>query len=130
MQGLLGRVRATAEGDEGGEELNAERAALGQGLTAMETMLGKLGESVHHVGLQGNRVLMALADLIEGWLLVRHAAVALGRAKENPGDKAFYASNVASARWFCHEVLPGLEHAARMVERGDLKLMNLPDESF
>ncbi|ATB30173.1 acyl-CoA dehydrogenase [Melittangium boletus] len=134
LQGLLGRVRATAEGDEGGEELKAERAALGQGLTAMETMLGtlmgKLGESVYHVGLQGNRVLMALADLIVGWLLVRHAAVALERAKENPGDKAFYAGKVASARWFCHEVLPGLEHAARMVERGDLELMNLPDESF
>jgi len=134
LQGLLGQVRATAEGDEGGEELKAERAALGQGLTAMETMLGtlmgKLGESVYHVGLQGNRVLMALADLIVGWLLVRHAAVAIERAKENPGDKAFYAGKVASARWFCHEVIPGLEHAARMVDRGDLELMNLPDESF
>ena len=134
LQGLLGQVRATAEGDEGGEELKAERAALGQGLTAMETMLGtlmgKLGESVYHVGLQGNRVLMALADLIVGWLLVRHAAVASERAKENPGDKAFYAGKVASARWFCHEVIPGLAHAARMVERSDLELMNLPDESF
>ncbi|MBM7112242.1 acyl-CoA dehydrogenase [Archangium primigenium] len=134
LQGLLSKVRATAEGDEGGETLKAERAALGQGLTAMETMLGtlmgKLGESVYHVGFQGNRVLMALADLVVGWLLVRHAGVALERMKENPGDKTFYEGKVASARWFCHEVLPGLEHAARMVERGDLVLMDLPDESF
>jgi alkylation response protein AidB-like acyl-CoA dehydrogenase len=134
LQGLLGKVRETVESNEGGEPLRDERAALAQGLTAVETMLGalmgKLGESVYHVGFQGNRVLMSLADLIVGWLLVRHAAVALERVKDNPGDGAFYAGKVASARWFCREVLPGLEYAARGVERGDLSLMDLPDESF
>ncbi|HEX8441436.1 acyl-CoA dehydrogenase [Archangium sp.] len=134
LQRLLGQVRATAESDEGGKELETERAALARGLADVETMLGslmgKLGESVYHVGLQGNRVLMALADLVVGWLLVRHAGVALERAKENPGDKAFYVGKLASARWFCREVLPGLAHAARMVEQGALDLMEVPEEAF
>jgi hypothetical protein len=50
--------------------------------------------------------------------------------KTNPGDKAFYAGKLASARWFCQEVLPGLAHAARMVERSRLDLMEVPEEAF
>jgi hypothetical protein len=61
---------------------------------------------------------------------VRHAQVALERMKSNPGDRAFYAGKLASARWYCHEVLPGLAHAARMVEQGTLDLMDVPEESF
>jgi hypothetical protein len=82
------------------------------------------------VGFQGNRVLLGLAELLIGWLLVRHAAVALERVKTNPGDKAFYAGKVASARWYCHEVLPGLSHAARMVADSSLELMDVPVEAF
>jgi alkylation response protein AidB-like acyl-CoA dehydrogenase len=134
LRRLLGEVRRTIGSNEGGKELEAERAALGQGLSDVETMLGalmgKLGESVYHVGLQGNRVLLALAELVIGWLLVRHAAVALERMKTNPGDKAFYMGKLTSARWFCREVLPGLAHAARMVERGTLDLMEVPEEAF
>ncbi|MBN1205274.1 MAG: acyl-CoA dehydrogenase [Myxococcaceae bacterium] len=134
LQGLLGQVRQTAESDLGGKELESERAALGKALTDLEAMLGtlmsKLGESLYHVGMQGNRVLMALAELIIGWLLVRHAAVALERTQVNPADKAFYAGKRASARWFCREVLPGIGHAARMVEQSALDLMEVPDESF
>ncbi|MBJ6760342.1 acyl-CoA dehydrogenase [Myxococcaceae bacterium JPH2] len=134
LQGLLAKVRQTAEGDEGGTELKTEREALGEALGHLEmmlgTLMGKLGESVYHVGLQGNRVLFAVAEVVVGWLLVRHAGVALERMKENPGDKAFYAGKVASARWFCHEVLPAIAHAARMVERGNLDLMDVPEESF
>jgi hypothetical protein len=133
-QGLLGQIRQTAESDLGGTELAAERAALGKALADLETMLGtllgKMGESLYHVGLQGNRVLMCVAETVIGWLLVRHAAVALERTKVNPGDKAFYAGKLASARWFCREVLPGIAHAARMVEQSALDLMEVPEEAF
>jgi alkylation response protein AidB-like acyl-CoA dehydrogenase len=134
LQGLLSQVRQTAESDLGGKELEAERAALGKALTELETMLGtlmsKLGESLYHVGMQGNRVLMSVAEVVIGWLLVRHAAVALERTKANPGDKAFYAGKLASARWFCREVLPILSHNARMVEQSSLDLMDVPEEAF
>ncbi|WP_224249287.1 acyl-CoA dehydrogenase [Hyalangium gracile] len=134
LQGLLAQVRQTAESDLGGKQLEAERAALGKALGDLETMLGtlmgKLGESLYHVGMQGNRVLMSVAEVVIGWLLVRHAAVALERTKVNPGDKAFYAGKLASARWFCKEVLPGIAHAARMVEQSSLDLMEVPEEAF
>jgi hypothetical protein len=134
LQGLLSQIRETAASDLGGKELEAERAALGQALTNLETMLGalmtKLGESLYHVGMQGNRVLMSVAEVVIAWLLVRHAAVALERTKVNPGDKAFYAGKLASARWFCREVLPHIAHAARMVEQSALDLMEVPEEAF
>ncbi|MCP3098352.1 acyl-CoA dehydrogenase [Myxococcus sp. K15C18031901] len=134
LQGLLSQIRETADGELGGGELQAERAALGKALGDLEqmlgTLLGKLGESVYHVGLQGNRVLAGVAEVVIGWLLVRHAGVALERMKANPGDRAFYVGKLASARWYCAEVLPGLAHAARMVEQGTLDLMDVPEESY
>jgi hypothetical protein len=134
IQGLLAQIRQTAESDLGGKELEAERKALGQAIGDLETMLGalmgKLGESLYHVGLQGNRVLMSVAETVIGWLLVRHAAVALERTKVNPGAKAFYAGKLASARWFCKEVLPNIGHNARMVEQSALDLMEVPEEAF
>ncbi|MCE9668952.1 acyl-CoA dehydrogenase [Myxococcus stipitatus] len=134
LQGLLSRIRETAEGELGGGELQAERAALGKALGDLEqmlgTLLGKLGESVYHVGLQGNRVLAGVAEVVIGWLLVSHAGVALERMKANPGDRAFYVGKLASARWYCAEVLPGLAHAARMVEQGTLDLLDVPEESY
>ena len=94
-------------------------------------LMGKLGESLYHVGLQGNRVLFPLAELVIGWLLVRHAAVALKRAKANPGDtgllrRARSPRRAGSAR----EVLPNIAHDARMVEQSRLELMEVPDEAF
>ncbi|GHG86483.1 acyl-CoA dehydrogenase [Comamonas sp. JC664] len=134
LQGLLSQIREAAERAGEDKELEAERAALGKALGDLElmlgTLMGKLGESVYHVGLQGNRVLFAVAEVVIGWLLVRHAEVALERMKSNPGDRAFYVGKLASARWFCHEVLPGVAHAARMVEHSNLDLMDVPEESF
>src|SRR5690606_35242472 len=132
LQGLLGRIKETVQS--GPEGLSAEREALGKALGQVEAMfgalLGKIGESLYHVGLQGNRVLVALAELVIGWLLIRHAEVALTRMEQNPGDKAFYQGKVASARWFAHEVLPGITLASKLVQASELSLMELPDEAY
>ena len=116
-------------------ELAHERAAL---VTAAEdlksifmSMLGKATESVHHVGLQGNRILFALAEVVVGWLLLRHAALALKKLPEATGDdRAFYQGKVASARWFARNVLPGVGHARALIEASSLELMEMPDECF
>ena len=95
------------------------------------TMLGKAQESVHHVGMQGNRVLLSLAELVVGWLLVRHAAVALRqRDGASEADALFYDGKVASARWFAREVLPNIAHARAMVERSSVDVMSFDDRSF
>lgn len=135
LQGLLGRIRATLETNEGGDALAKEREALNEALTNVEMAFGhlleKLGESLYHAGLQGNRLLFGLAELVIGWLLIRHAAVALKkRATATGEDAAFYDGKVASARFFASEVLPNLVMLPKHVSGSTLKLMELADEAF
>lgn len=135
LQALLARVRATAEGAEGGARLDHERERLKRGLGDVEGMFGavvqKLGESAYHIGFQGNRILIALAELVIGWLLVRHAGIAAGKLEAATGaDKAFYTGKLASARWYVDNVLPGLTLTRKLVEGGTLELMDVPEEAF
>jgi alkylation response protein AidB-like acyl-CoA dehydrogenase len=138
LRALLGNIRKTAE--EGPEAIGEERKALLRALGDVEgifmAIMGKMGESVYHVGLQGNRILFALAELVIGWLLVEHAGVALGKlGGEGAGslsseDRAFYEGKVASARFYCREVLPALTLSRKLVENSRLDIMSMPDEAF
>jgi hypothetical protein len=97
----------------------------------MAAMLGKVGQSVYHVGLQGNRILFALAELVIGWRLVIGARVALGKLGAASGeDRAFYRGKLAAARFYALNVLPGLGHVRKLIERSDLDLMEMPDDSW
>ncbi|MCA9558431.1 MAG: acyl-CoA dehydrogenase C-terminal domain-containing protein, partial [Myxococcales bacterium] len=126
----------TLKDAEGGEALADVRARLARGLADVQgifmALMGKMGESLYHVGLQGNRVLAALAEIVIGWLLVRHAAIAQGKLDDGAkGSEAdFYRGKVASARWFCRNVLPGLTLTRKLVEDSALELMELPDGAF
>lgn len=137
LQGLLGKIRETIASAAGGDALAEERQALSRALGDVEgifmAMMGKVGESVYHAGLHGNRILFALAELCMGWLLVRHAAIALEKkAAEGvtSDDKAFYEGKIASARFFCREVLPGLTLSRKLIENSRLDLMNVPEAAF
>jgi alkylation response protein AidB-like acyl-CoA dehydrogenase len=135
LGGLLGRVRETLETAEGGPALAGERALLSTALDDLQAiylgMLAKVGESVHHVGLQGNRVLFATAETVIAWLLVRHAAVAAAKRDGAVGDeRAYYDGKVASARFFCREVLPNVAHARAHVERSAMDIMDVAVEAF
>jgi alkylation response protein AidB-like acyl-CoA dehydrogenase len=134
LQGLLGQVQRTLEEQAGGEALAGERKALERALNDVRgtfgALVGKLNESVYHVGVVGNRVLAALAELVIGWLLVKHAAVALERKAANPAEAAFYDGKVASARFFCQTALPALTLTRKMVESSTLDVMDVAEESF
>ncbi|NOU28611.1 MAG: acyl-CoA dehydrogenase [Polyangiaceae bacterium] len=135
LQGLLGRVKETLEKKEGGEELLGARASLASALGDLEaiymTMMGKATESLHHVGLQGNRILFATAEVVVGWLLVRHAALAIQKKEgASPEDQIFYDGKVASARFFAREVLPNVHLTRKHVEQSALDIMNLPEAIF
>ena len=135
LQRLMGQIQKTLEAGEGGEALAAERAALAKGLGDIQgilmALLGKMNEDVYHVGFQGNRVLYALAEIVIGWLLLRHAAVALtAMPTASRADKAYYEGKVASLRWFCKNVLPQLTLTRKLVEASDLALMDLAEEAF
>ena len=128
-------MQLTIESGEGGPGLTGERALLAAALDDLQaiymTMLGKANESVHHVGLQGNRILMATAETVLAWLLVRHAAIALAkRDGASDDDRAYYDGKVASARFFCREVLPNVTYARGHIERSAMDIMDLPVEAF
>jgi hypothetical protein len=133
LQGLLGQIARTVA--QLPAALAVEQAALGaalgdvQGIVA--AMLGKLGQSVYHAGLQGNRILFALAELAIGWRLAVSAEVALGKLAGAVGDdQAFYRGKLAAARFYAKTVLPGLAVARKLVEASDLDVMELPDDCW
>ncbi|MFO0609626.1 MAG: acyl-CoA dehydrogenase [Polyangiales bacterium] len=135
LQALQGRVRDSLAGELRHPALTEERAALETALDDLNgvfgAMMAKSTESLYHVGLQGNRVLFALADVVAGWLLLRHAAVALAKREgAAEADRAFYDGKVASARWWARNVLPGVGHTRSLIERSSLELMDLADEAF
>ncbi len=133
LTALLGQVAKTAEGlpTDLGVEKAALQAALGDVQGIVGAMLGKLGQSVYHVGFQGNRILFALAELVIGWRLAVSAQVALAKVGAAQGnDKAFYRGKLAAARFYAKNVLPGIALTRKLIENGDLELMELADESF
>jgi len=140
---LLGTIREFAAADGGNGRLKAERAALADAAAQVEAitaaMTGYLMASagapaeVYKVGLNTTRLLMALGDLIIGWLLLTHAEVAQRRLDEldrDAADRDFYAGKLAAARFFAATVLPRLAAERKIAEETTLDLMDLPEAAF
>jgi hypothetical protein len=140
---LLEQIRQTAQTEQGNGRLKKERAALARAASDVEAMVaamnGYLADSreqpaeVDKVGLNTTRLLLALGDLIVGWLLVRQAEVAiaaLDAADSGDGDTAFYQGKVAGAQFFAETVLPRLATDREIVEATSTDLMDLPEAAF
>jgi alkylation response protein AidB-like acyl-CoA dehydrogenase len=136
---VAGEIQAFLDDESGNGQIKEERGQLATALGDIQAMLGTftgwLAESqgddpraMYKVGLHSRRLLLALGDLIVGWLLLKRAEVAL--RKLNAGDDAFYQGVVASARFFAREVLPRLGSDRRIVELASLDPMDLSEEAF
>ena len=99
-----------------GGELATEKAALAKALQEVNEMTGVLvgfamesqekPEEIYKTGLNTSRFLMAVGEIIIGWLLLRQADIAIARSA-NPGrDADFYAGKIESAKFFIRTVLP------------------------
>jgi alkylation response protein AidB-like acyl-CoA dehydrogenase len=135
LQGLMGEIQKTLVEAATLETLAMERASLEKAVNdvggILMVMMKKVPESVYHVGFHGNRILMAIAEVVIGWRLVMQSIIAHGKlAGASEKDRAFYEGKIASARFFCAEVLPQLTSARKIIEAGTLDLMDLNDESF
>jgi alkylation response protein AidB-like acyl-CoA dehydrogenase len=140
---LLATIRDFADGsgtEDGGGALQAERAALTDAAAQVDAiataMTGFLMASVdtpaeiYKVGLNTTRLLMALGDLVIGWLLLTHAQIALRQLGAGAADRDFYAGKVAVARFFAATVLPGLAAERTLTEQTTADLMDLPEDAF
>jgi len=144
---LLSEIRATAAAEGGNGRLKAEREALTKAADNLEAMLAAMHgylsgslerpEEINKVGLNTTRLLLALGDLIIGWLLVRQAEVAnaaldqaVAETEGRHDDTAFYQGKVAAARFFAATVLPRLAIERQIVETTTNDLMELPEAAF
>jgi len=133
LQALVGQIMTTIDGMPA--ELSVEKSALqhavGDVQAIMAAMMGKLGQSIYHVGLQGNRILYALAELVIGWRLCVNAQVATKKLPAAQGDDAaFYRGKLAAARYYAKTVLPGISLTRKLIEASDLDLMELADDAW
>ena len=140
---LLAKIREFAAADGGNGRLKAERAALADAAAQVEgiatAMTGYLMASaeqpaeIYKAGLNTTRLLMALGDLVIGWLLLTHAEVALRELDQldaGAPDHDFYAGKLAAARFFAATVLPRLAVERKVAEETTLDLMDLPEGGF
>ncbi|HUR51599.1 MAG TPA: acyl-CoA dehydrogenase [Mycobacteriales bacterium] len=124
-----------------GSGLDKERELLAQAVEDVQGIIGHCvnelmasvddPKNIYKVGLNTTRALMALGDLVVGWLLLRQAEVAeaaLPGASER--DKAFYAGKVAAASWFASSVFPSLSAALAIAQSVDSSLMELDEAAF
>jgi len=145
LRTLLGQITAFAAGEQGNGRLKPERTALARAAGEVESLVTVLAgyaasalerpEEIYRAGLNTTRLLMALGDLVIGWLLARQAEVALGALDGEPGamsaaDRAFYQGKLATARFFAQTVLPRLAVEREIAETTTLDLMDLPEEAF
>jgi hypothetical protein len=143
LANLLGQIREFAAADNGNGRLKRERAALARAaddveaiVTAMNGFLmGSLEQApeIYRAGLNTTRLLLALGDLVVGWLLGRQAEVAIARLDQGglgAADEAFYRGKVAAAGFFAATVLPRLATEREITEATSLDPMEVPEEAF
>ncbi|GAA4916302.1 alkylation response protein AidB-like acyl-CoA dehydrogenase [Nonomuraea thailandensis] len=135
---LLAEINEFAGSEAGNGRLKEERKLLAEAAAEVKAMgdtmagwaLGSLETptEVYKVGLNTTRLLLALGDLVIGWLLLRQAEVALARLAE--GEDPFYQGKVGAASFFAKTVLPRLAAERRVLAATGLELMELPEEAF
>ena len=137
---MLGQeILETVKG--GHDDLAAERELLGAALEDVQAQIGVMvghalasqsePDEIYKTGLHATSLLESLAEVVIGWLLIRHAAVALDAIDNATGvDIAFYEGKIASARWFASRVLPKAALRRSQAEAEDGAVMELPVEAF
>ncbi|WP_433389049.1 acyl-CoA dehydrogenase [Micromonospora sp. KLBMP9576] len=143
LMAVAGEIQEFITTEAGNGQLKEERQALGKALAEIQNMVGVLtgwlGEAqagdtraLYKVGLSSRRFLLAIGDLVVGWLLQKQADVALKAlaGEVSASDKAFYTGKVAAARFFAREVLPRIGSDRRIIEGTELDIMDLPEEAF
>ncbi len=140
---VAAEITETVKNTSDGDQLAAERELLGKALEDVQGIIGSLGtwamqsqqgdlQELYKVGLNTTRLLMAVGDLIIGWLLLRQAEVATAALAAGPSakDVEFYTGKVAAAKWFAQNRLPLLAGERAAAELSNLDVMELPEAAF
>ncbi len=123
-------------------ELASERALLATAVADVQAMVAAMTKylvdsqqnprELYRLGLESVPFLLAVGDLLLGWLLLEQAEVALKALDGNVGDRdrAFYTGKVATGKFFAKNVLPRLSAQRAVLQAVDLTVMDLPEAAF
>ena len=127
-------IEANREHPQLGAEVK-QLAAAQEGL--MSSAMALLGwsqdaQKVSLIPLSANRFLQMMSEVAVGWLLLDAAVIAGQKqgATQDATEKAFYEGKRHSAQWYARNVLPGVEHAAKLMAIEDTSAIDIPDEAF
>ena len=139
---ISGQIEQFVKNESGNGRLKAERKLLATALEDVQGMAASLTgylmaaqenpAELYKVGLGSVRFLMSVGDLIIGWLLQQHAAVAIDKldAGAEGDDRAFYEGKVAVASFFAKNFLPMLTSTRHIIENLDNDVMELDEAAF
>lgn len=89
-------------------------------------------KELYRVGLASVPFLLAVGDLLIGWLLLHQAEVALTALDGDPEerDRNFYVGKIATAKFFANNMLPQLTAQKTILQGLDLIAMELSEDGF
>jgi alkylation response protein AidB-like acyl-CoA dehydrogenase len=138
---LAAEIKETVKGGGADDPFDREREILGEALedsqAHINAMIGPLMASqaepteIYKPALHTNALLESLAELVIGWLLLKHAETAERASRQaDERDRAFYEGKVASGRWFIRHALPKARLRREAAESESASLMDLAEEAF
>ncbi|HQG66921.1 MAG TPA: acyl-CoA dehydrogenase, partial [Smithella sp.] len=98
------------------------------------TMAGYLGQGkLGMIGFFATRILHATGYIYAAKLLLEQALICQKKVEEIGKENfeyPFYAGKVASAKFFCHNILPIVGTIQRVIKEGDNSIMEAPEAAF
>ena len=139
---IAGQIEEFVRNESGNGRLKTERALLATALEDVQGMAATLTgylmaaqedpKSIYKVGLGSVRFLMAVGDLVMGWLLLRQSAVAIAALDggATDADRSFYEGKIAAASFFAKNFLPLLTSTRQVIDTIDNEVMELDEAAF
>jgi hypothetical protein len=139
---VVSQITDFLESDTARPELAEGRTLLATALTDVQGMVTAMtgylmgaqenARELYRLGLESVPFLLAVGDLLIGWLLLNEAEIAVTAldGEVSYRDRAFYTGKVAAASFFAKNVLPRLTAERKIVEAVDLTVMDLREEAF
>jgi alkylation response protein AidB-like acyl-CoA dehydrogenase len=142
LQHVMAQIQQFLGNDAARPELADARTLLATALADLQAMAAAMtgyllssqenARELYRLGLESVRFLLAVGDVLIGWLLLHQAEIALNAldSEVSDRDRAFYTGKAAVAKFFAKNVLPRLTAERKIVESVDLALMDLREDSF
>jgi hypothetical protein len=139
---VAGQISSFIESEAGNGRLKTERQLLKTALDDVQGMAATLtgylmgaqenSTELYKVGLGSVRFLLAVGDLMIGWLLLRQAEIAIAALDGGAtgADKSFYEGKIGVASFFAKNMLPQLTSTRVILENIDNDPMELDEAAF